>query len=292
MATNPFAALTEGPVSPPAPTEQPAQEQPATQSEQPVVRGGTFVFDFETVPDESRFPRPTKAIPTHVDSLSELLKGGVPDVVKRIEQGMTADQLTELAKLENEAKKPRKGVLDAVDKALTDGDAAFQEWRKVGSVDPFRARICAFGWIDSCNIPRSMTARTDDEERAILRKFWELVSATHKRCGYNIFHFDDMLAVIRSMLLGVEPSRQLDRRKYGNREAIDLMVALFPSGGSMRCKDVCSALGIIPPAGDMDGSKVFDLYEIGDMASIAKYVESDVLIERTLLVHFIDYLQM
>lgn len=273
MTTNPFEQL------------KPSQSAPT---------GGTLVFDFETVPDESRFPRPVAVVhefATDVD-LSDLVKGAVPEITKRIADGLAPSQLEELATLEQSAKKPRKGVMDAIHSALNANDSELESWKKACSVNPFKARICAFGWAVGCGEPQSMTARTDDEERAILVKFWELVHSCGKRCGYNIFGFDDMLAIVRSALLGVEPSCRLDRRRYGNREAIDLMLVLFPSGSAMPCKDVCNALGITPPAREMDGSKVFDLYEAEDMESIANYVESDVAIERELLNRFVDYLQM
>lgn len=281
MAQNPFENLT---TDPPAIT---TINHPAAQR-----RGGTLIFDFETVPDESRFPRPVAKVHTDIVDLEDIITGGVPDVVKQIELGLSPEQLADLEKLERESKKPRKGVLDAIASAVNASGAEFAAWKKDCSVNPFAARICAFGWAVGSDSPQSMMARTNDEERAILRKFWELIESSKKRCGYNIFGFDDMLAIVRSMLLKVQPSRPLDRRRYGNREAIDLMLTLFPASGAKPCKDVCHALGIVPPAGEMDGSKVFDLYEAGDMASIAKYVESDVAIERELLIQFGEYLEM
>ncbi|MCP4506862.1 MAG: hypothetical protein GY826_10770, partial [Fuerstiella sp.] len=43
-----------------------------------------------------------------------------------------------------------------------------------------------------------------------------------------------------------------------------------------------------PPAGEVDGSDVFDLYEAGNLKAIAEYVESDVFVERELYLLLAD----
>jgi len=260
--------------------------------EKPSTTGGTLFYDFETVPDESRFPRPVaieREDAADVD-LNDLVRGNLPEIKKRIDDGLSIGQLNALIAIENQSKKPRKGVLDAAESAMSAGDDEIAAWRKECSVNPFKARICAFGWTQRGDAVHSMTSRTDDEERAILEQFWNLVGRAHRRCGYNILGFDDALAVARSIILDVTPSQRLDRRKYGNREAIDLMTALFPSGSAQKCKDVCKALGIQIPAGDMDGSQVFDLYEAEKMQEIADYVMSDVVIERELHDRLVDFI--
>jgi len=292
MPDDPFATLFD-PAQPAEPPQEPAPRQPPSTK----LRKGTFVYDFETVPDESRFPRPMPAeIEEREIDIPKTLQGNVAAVTEVIESGLTPAQLNAIIDAEKGAAKPRKGVLDAATKILKAEADAFETWKKQGSVNPFQAKIVAMGWVDSSppgTKPQSMTARTEDEERAILQTFWKLVDTKTRRSGFNILGFDDLLAVVRSLILDVPPSRPLDRRKYNNREAIDMMVHLFPSGGSKPCKEVCAALGITPPAGeDMDGSKVFDLYEAGDMEGIATYVESDVVIELELLNLFSDYFVM
>lgn len=272
------------------------------------VSQGIFIYDFETVPDESRFPRPEpEAVPERVSypdrediDLNDVVKEGVPKIKSIIESHLSDSQLNELLSLEKAAKS-RKGVVDAINAALGADEAAVADtnfrnqkteeaWRKEGSVNPLKARIVAFGWAYREGEIHTMTATNDDEERAILKQFWLLVTQCKRRCGYNILHFDDMLAVIRSLVLGVEIPRALDRRKYSNREAIDLMVALFPSGSPQKCKDVVRLLGIEPPAGDVDGSQVFELYQQGKIKEIGEYVGSDVYVERELYLLLVDAL--
>ena len=38
-----------------------------------------------------------------------------------------------------------------------------------------------------------------------------------------------------------------DRRKFGNRQSIDLMTALFPAGQPLKLKELCRLLQIVPP---------------------------------------------
>jgi hypothetical protein len=292
MPEDPFATLFE-PQQPSEPPQEPTAKRPSATK----LRKGTFVYDFETVPDESRFPRPVPSAAEEKElDIGKTLGGTIAAITEVIESGLSPEQGGGGGDAEKATAKPRKGVIDTITRALKAEADAFEMWKKQGSVNPFRAKIVAMGWVDSSPQgvkPKSMTARTEDEERAILQTFWKLVDTKTRRSGFNILGFDDLLAIVRSLILNVPPSRPLDRRKYGNREAIDMMVHLFPSGGSQPCKDVCGAMGIVPPAGeDMDGSKVFDLYEAGDMEAIATYVESDVVIELELLNLFSDYLVM
>lgn len=267
---------------------------------------GMMFFDFETVPDEEKWPRPSEdsfpkpeydPLATDIESL---------DVAGVYKQHSTAANLVaflksttlsqqQLLEIRDHEKAMPKGnratVLKAIDASLdagaeglekweTDLSDAVAAWKKECSTNPFKAKICAFGWAIGTADEVSMTARTEQEEIAICEKFWELVANGRQRCGYNIFNFDDLLIAVRSLILGVAPSRPLQRKKFGNDQAVDLMVRLFPSGKAMKCKEVCRSLGIDPPAGDMEGSQVFDLYEAGDMETIAAYVESDVYVER------------
>lgn len=303
MAENPFAAIESPVVIPDKKPEMSAVVTGASKKDM-------FVFDFETIPDESRYPQPEKiAVPSRPVikddpdfDAAKILKQAVPAIKKSVEK-CSDNELTLLLETEGGAPKPRKGVTDAINAALSTDDEAIAKtakanadalaaWRKEGSVNPLKARIVAFGWAYRGGKVQSLVARNDDEERIILEQFWTLIKTTRRRCGYNIFHFDDLLAIVRSLILGVAVPRPLDRRKYGNREAIDLMVALFPSGSPQKCKDVVQLLGITPPAGDVEGSQVYSLYEANDMKAIAEYVESDVYVERELYLLLADVLSM
>ncbi len=262
-----------------------------------VPGGGVFVFDLETVPDESRFPRPVRVEkvkrPNAAVELSKIVTLTVPQVKSWIPK-LSEEQLNQLSDLENGLKKPRGGVLDAIEdqKRIDDADdfeAAMMEWRKL-SFNPFGCRIVALG-IRSAKHHLTMLAKNDDEERDLLRALWSHVSKFKTRCGYNITNFDDAVLVMRSMLLGVDASERISRKKYGDRASIDLMTCLFPAGPAQKLKEVCKMIGIVPPVGyEMSGDKVFDLAEAGDWAGIAAYVESDAVIEFELYQRLSDYI--
>ena len=298
-AGNPFAALSVD-------VEKTVEVKVAN----PTDRGMMF-FDFETVPDESKWPRPTEAeFPKpefdpyssdfeSLDAAAFFKANSTAAAVTAALKGSKYSQSQLLELQEYEKGQPGKSgnrstVLKAISAELDYGDKvmaqweseflnAFGKWKKECSVNPIKARICAFGWgIGSTGEIQRMTARTDDDERLICEKFWELVRNGRQRCGYNIFNFDDLLIGIRSLILGVSPSIKLQRKKFANDQAVDLMVRLFPSGNASKCKDVCYSLGIEIPTGDMEGSQVFDLFEAGDMEAIGDYVASDVHVEREL----------
>ena len=263
-----------------------------------VPSGGVFVFDLETVPDESRFPRPPKVEkvkrPDAAIDLEKLAGQTIPYIKSKIPL-MSEAQLLKLADMEEaSAAKPRSGVRDAISQQLAidnadDHEAAMMEWRKL-SFNPFGCRIVALG-IRSAKHHLTMIAKNDDEERDLLRVLWSHVAKFKTRCGYNITNFDDAVLVMRSMLLGVDASERISRKKYGDRASIDLMTCLFPAGPAQKLKEVCKMIGIVPPVGyEMSGDKVFDLAEAGDWAGIAAYVESDAVIEFELYQRLSDYI--
>jgi len=261
------------------------------------LNGSVFVFDLETIPDESRFPRPVrvekvKRTAAAVD-LAKLVTQTVPAIKAKIPT-LSEDQLNKLTELENGMAKPRSGVTDAIASQIAldnadDHEAAMNDWKKL-SFNPFGNRIVALG-IRSAKHMVTMIAKTDDEERELLRVLWDHVHKFRVRCGYNITAFDDAVMVFRSMLLGVDAPSPISRKKFGDRASIDLMTSLFPSGQAQKLKEVCRMIGIVPPAGyEMSGDKVFDLVEAGDWDGIAAYVESDAVIEFELYRKLSEYL--
>lgn len=295
-SSDPFAMLEAIAYDPIVSEESIVTSQPQEQQPENTPSGGVFVFDLETIPDESRFPRPVrvekvKRPPAAID-LVKLVTQTVPNIKAKIPT-LSEDQLNKLTELENGMAKPRSGVTDAISQQLAidnadDDEAAMMEWRKL-SFNPFGCRIVALG-IRSAKHHVTMIAKNDDEERQLLHTLWSHIAKFKTRCGYNITAFDDAVLVMRSMLLGVDASERITRKKFGDRGSIDLMTSLFPSGPAQKLKEVCRMLGIVPPVGyEMSGDKVFDLVEADDWAGIAAYVESDAVIEFELYRRLSDY---
>jgi len=295
-SSDPFAMLEAIAEDPIVSDESIVTSQLQEQQPENTPSGGVFVFDLETIPDESRFPRPVrvekvKRPPAAID-LVKLVTQTVPNIKAKIPT-LSEDQLNKLTDLENGMAKPRSGVTDAISQQLAidnadDHEAAMMEWRKL-SFNPFGCRVVALG-IRSAKHFVTMTAKNDDEERQLLHTIWSHIAKFKTRCGYNITAFDDAVLVMRSMLLGVDASERITRKKFGDRGSIDLMTSLFPSGPAQKLKEVCRMLGIVPPVGyEMSGDKVFDLVEADDWAGIAAYVESDAVIEFELYRRLSDY---
>lgn len=247
-------------------------------------RGQFFIFDIETFPDESRFPRPTVTSRERREwDLPKLQTQNAEIIVKELKTGlMQEDQLADLLQLENTSKKPRSTVAKEIMKAIEDLDSDMKDWQNEGSLDPWKGKIVAFSWsFLGEETVHTMTARDADEERFILSMFWALQSAG-TRVGYNIKAFDDQFIVVRSMLLGVEPSCQMETGRY-SKQSKDIMQLLFPDmQRAKKCKDVAAMLGIQVPAGDIEGSHVFGLVESGDWDTLHKYSNSDVVVEKAM----------
>lgn len=271
---------------------------PEPTSDISVPTGGVFVYDLETVPDESRFPRPVKVEkPVKPDApgidLVKLQTQTVPAIEEKILQ-LSIAQLLMLSELENKASKPRKGVNDAIAQQVVlesadDHENQMNEWLKL-SFNPFGCRIVALG-IKSQKHRITMLAKNEDEERELLRILWLHIQRFRVRCGYNITAFDDAVLIIRSMLLKVDPTQTISRKKFGDRASIDLMTALFPTSSAQKLKEFCKMLGIVPPAGyEMSGDQVFGLVEAGKWDDVAEYVSSDADIEFELYQRLSEYM--
>lgn len=267
-----------------------ALQQLQTLIQEDIASSGVLIYDLETIPDESRFPAPAESKPIGIkEPLPGLLEKTANEIAKALEDA-TAEQLLELRTLEDSAKSPRKTVLSKIDQLMKQFNGAHEKWVKTHSVDPWSCRICSFAWAIGGREPRALTATNDDEERALLQVFWQLLksptatgdSKPRVRIGYNILAFDDMVILNRSRRLGVPVSVPLDLRKYNNSQAIDLIQRIFPNSSPQKCKTVAAAWGVSIPCPDVDGSQVYDLYQAGALDKIAEYNRSDVAVEREL----------
>ncbi len=298
-----FDDLFKAPGAAPAKTGQPVAQQVTAPAIQPlpevsqIVKSGWFVFDLETVPDETRSPKPEAKQPEPRPEVrcdySELLTRPIASIKPALSK-LAEPQLRELATIEAGGKN-RATLLSAINdeiEILTGCDMSeIEEWRKL-SFNPFGCRIVAIG-VATPTAVYAEVARNLDEERAMLTKLWGFINICSTRVGYNINAFDDAVIIGRSIMLGVPTQNPLDRRRFGNREAIDLMTALFPAGQPMKLKELCRLLQIVPPAGyEMSGDKVLDYVEAGDYETVLKYVHSDAIIERELLLKIRDYAKL
>lgn len=275
----------------------------------------TLYFDLETVPDYSReslydlpsIPAPAVyAAENDCPCPSELLKATIEDIKAAVAKAIAAKDGKQLpavtlagcVKMEKSAPKPRKGVIDlfngmlsAITNEATTIHAAIDANRKIMSVTPEMCRICSFGWamgdeVTSASVfgAKDGTKDHDTYERAVLTKFWELAKRAKLIVGYNHLGFDLPVIYVRSAMLGVVPTRQIDSKPWGG-EVCDVMAARWPRGGAKKLKDFARLMGLPIPAGDVDGSQVEALLK-NDPFKVGEYNRSDVSITRELHLAF------
>lgn len=254
-------------------------------------------FDIETVPDQSRIEQfglpdlPTWADCNIDDADTESLLGGT---VKDIEEFLFQDQPSEdcvrsLAKAERGGKN-RKGVLAAMDRCRAERERALDsgaDRNKLLSVTPEYCRIVALGMgIGGDETDSRISADASDAaEKTILRAFWEAAANFSPLVGFNVLHFDLPVIFVRSMILGVQPTRTIDLKPW-SADVVDLYVRRFGTRGNTgkgpgKLKDLARLHGIEVPAGDTDGGDVLALLE-SDPEKLGEYVRSDVEITRKL----------
>ena len=259
--------------------------------------GSWFVYDLETVPDESRNPRPEAKLPTDRPASGvalESLLGKAINTIKPILATLSLGELNELSALE-QAGKNRATLLSAITEEialLTGCDTSeLDEWRKL-SFAPFGCRIVSAG-IATRDRVYVVLCKTPADEIRLLNHLWDCIEAYQHRIGYNIKGFDDAVIVARSIVLRL-PVREvvMDRNRYA-KESVDLMAILFPTGTPMKLKTLCQQIGIAPPAGyEMSGDQVLDLVDAGRWEDLSLYSHSDAMIERELYYRLRDYVTL
>lgn len=260
--------------------------------------GAWFVYDLETVPDETRFPRPETKMPTdrpHSGTSLDAVLSKPINSIKPILERLSLQELAELTALEQSGKNRAtlvSAIADETAKLTGCDDSELQEWKRLGFA-PFGLRIVSCG-IATRDRVYVILCKTIAEEIKLLNHLWAMIDKHNHRIGYNIKGFDDAVIVARSMVLQLPVSEVvtcglllcggivMDRGRYA-KEAIDLMAILFPTGTPMKLKTLCQQLGIVPPAGyEMSGDQVLHLVDADRWEDLALYSHSDAVIEREL----------
>jgi hypothetical protein len=156
--------------------------------------------------------------------------------------------------------------------------------RLVRSVHPFLGWICCISAVsgtleDGPNAPCSWTAKTPDEERALLSQFWTAVEefpSSVRWATFNGKRFDVPFVTARSLHHGLAPSRHdlQDTYPYNPRPHADL-IRLWPQHFGL--DDLCDLLGVASPKEEIDGSDVAAAVDEGRIDEVAQYAQQDVL---------------
>jgi len=120
-------------------------------------------------------------------------------------------------------------------------------------------------------------------EKEMLEQFWKVAAVCNEFISFNGRGFDAPFLVIRSMVHGVKPTKDLLSNRYLSLQRgcahIDLMDQLTFYGAARFRKSLhlfCRALGIeSPKAGGTTGDDVAALYKAGKYQDIARYNAGD-----------------
>jgi len=116
------------------------------------------------------------------------------------------------------------------------------------------------------------------DEKEILQKFWGIAKDCDLFIGHNVMDFDFRFIYKRSIILGVQPSRDLNFARYRSNPIFDTMKEWEKWGAQGTSLHKLSiALGLASPKEEgIDGSKVYDHFLAGKGEEICKYCQRDV----------------
>jgi 3'-5' exonuclease len=124
----------------------------------------------------------------------------------------------------------------------------------------------------------------NEDEKEMLREFWEVARAIDLFVGHNAFDFDMPFFWQRSIVLGIKPSRHFTFRRFSQEEIFDTMQewnhwGRSHSSGSLH--KLALALGFPSSKEDgIDGSQVYDYFKAGKIDKIIEYCKRDVVLTR------------
>lgn len=254
-------------------------------------------FDIETIPrrdinvmeDHWRFKAELpERIPRVTDDLfmtPEEFVSQTLDVMKQqlAERCPSDSWLHDAVKVEESAKKPRKGAVDLFNSLLEEDRAfldAIAEREKEAALCPEMLEIVSICFASMEAEPEVFVVgdELDTTEWSILTDFWSVVKSAKHIVSFNGMGFDMPAIITRSAMLGVQPTRRFSTKPWES-DHLDLMKIRWPSGPSRGLKWLAKSYGIDVPS-EEDGSKVLQLFREGRFNDLAKYNASDVLILR------------
>jgi len=164
----------------------------------------------------------------------------------------------------------RTVVLDIETVALDPSD-------EKGALDAMTGRVVCVGMlIDDGREAKEITFAGEDEAR-IITGFWDALKPGDAVVGHNVLDFDIRFLQQRSWILGIQPSRTLDTRRYYTADVIDTLQLWTNWTGNKKgvtLDALGSALGCGRKSGE--GAKVAEWWAVRDIDRIKRYCGDDV----------------
>lgn len=122
------------------------------------------------------------------------------------------------------------------------------------------------------------------DEKEILKKFWDIAKDIDLFIGHSIFDFDLKFIYQRSIILQIKPTRDdLSFARYRSHPIYDIMAEWEKwgrSSGFASLDTLARAMNIPSSKSELDGSKVYEYYQKGKYQDIIKYCNQDVEVTR------------
>ena len=146
-----------------------------------------------------------------------------------------------------------------------------------GALDALTGRVVCVGMlIDDGEVATEIMLAGEDE-RLLISEFWNALRPGDVIVGHNVMDFDINFLRQRSWILGIQPSRAIDTRKYYTADVIDTLQLWTNWTGSKKGVTL-DALGSVLGCGRKtgEGANVAQWWAEQDIESIKKYCREDV----------------
>lgn len=145
-----------------------------------------------------------------------------------------------------------------------------------GALDALTGRIVCIGMLIDDQEAITEITLADEDERQLITEFWRTIVPGDVVVGHNILDFDLRFLRQRSWILGIQPSRTMDTRKYYTADVIDTL-QLWTNWGNKKGVTL-GALGLALNCGRKtgNGGNVAQMWAERDVDSIKSYCREDV----------------
>jgi len=151
----------------------------------------------------------------------------------------------------------------------------FEQYLLKTSFDGAFGRILCIGYAIDDNPVEILYIQ--DNEKAMLEKFWEIAREADLFIGHNVMDFDLRFIYQRSIINKVKPTKELIFARYRNNPIYDTAKEWSKwSNTYIGLERLALALGIPSPKEEIDGAQVYEFYKKGKIKEILDYCKKDV----------------
>jgi 3'-5' exonuclease len=171
-------------------------------------------------------------------------------------------------------------------------EAVEEAWRKT-ALDASQGELVAISWATDDTGPFTAIRAKGDEEQIVLAQFFGQLQAclendaVRDHRGQAIYEVDPFFVAHnaafdlgflwrRSIVLNIRPPFRIPAPDARPGSYGCTMRAWSGLRDQISLDRLCRALGVQSPKGDMDGSKVYDAWQVGELDRIQRYNQDDV----------------